>query len=137
MSMEFDKNISDWWHDCNSCQKKLNFSEILGAKVIQFWCYTKLVKNKKCAPTLIFFNEIFLERFGWILALKIDFENQTLALFDSYLLQFNKPHVTIKAVFWSAQSGLQSKMVLSNFVAMIKYLTCVFTRYCASILKCR
>jgi hypothetical protein len=61
LSMEFDKNISDWSHDgtdhnngidffnktCqmakNSCQKK---PEILGTKVVQFWCYTKLTKTK-------------------------------------------------------------------------------------------
>jgi hypothetical protein len=54
MSTELDKNISDRRHDCtdykndldfflrpvkwpkNSCQKKPNFSEILGIKVVQF-----------------------------------------------------------------------------------------------------
>ena len=41
-------------------------------------------KNKKCASELIFFNEKKLERFGWLLKLKIDFENQILALFDGY-----------------------------------------------------
>ena len=43
----------------------------------------KITKNKKCAPKLIFFNEFFfLERFGYFLTLKIDFENQNLAFFD-------------------------------------------------------
>ena len=64
MSTEIDKNISDWRHDCTdykndfdfflrllkwpkiTVKKKPKFSEILGTKVVQFWCYTKLVKTK-------------------------------------------------------------------------------------------
>ena len=44
----------------------------------------KINKNKRCAPKLIFFNEKKIERFGWFLKLKINFENQILALFDGY-----------------------------------------------------
>ena len=55
----------------------------------------KINKNKKCAPKLIFFNDFFLERFGYFLTLKIDFENQILALFDSYFWPFNKSHEKI------------------------------------------
>ena len=117
MSMEFDKNISDWRHDWTdykndldfflrlvkwqkiAVKKETNFSEILGTKVVQFWCYTKLVK-KKCAPKLIFFNEKKnLERCGWFLTLKIDFENQILALFDSNFWPFNKSPEKIKSIF--------------------------------------
>ena len=47
-------------------------------------------KNKKVAPKLIFFNKFFLERFEGFLTLKIDFENQILALFDVYFWPFNK-----------------------------------------------
>ena len=50
MSTEFDKNISDWRHDYTDYKKKPKFSEILGTKVVQFWCYTRLVKknHKMC-----------------------------------------------------------------------------------------
>ena len=68
----------------NSCQKKPNFLEILGTKVVQFWCYTKLIKNKKVAPKLM---------------LKINFENQILALFDVYFWPFNKSHEKINIIF--------------------------------------
>ena len=40
-----------------------------------------------------------LERFGWFLKLKIDFENQILALFDGYFWPFNKSHEKINAIF--------------------------------------
>ena len=79
----------------NSCQIKPKILEILGTKVIQFWSYTKLIKNKKVAPKLIF----FLERFEGFLMLKIDFENQILALFDVYFWPFNKSHEKINIIF--------------------------------------
>ena len=41
----------------NSCQKKPNSLKILGTKVVQFWCYIKLIKNKKVAPILIFLSK--------------------------------------------------------------------------------
>ena len=60
----------------------------------------KITKNKKCAPKLIFFNKkIFFERFGCFLKLKIDFENQILALFDSYFWPYNKSHEKIQSIF--------------------------------------
>ena len=58
----------------------------------------KIDKNKKVAPKLIFFN-LFLERFEGFLMLKIDFENQILALFDGYFCPFNKSHEKIKPIF--------------------------------------
>ena len=106
----------------NSCQKKPNVLEILGTKVIQFWCYTKLVKTKNVPLNWYFSTKIFLERFGWFLTLKIDFENQILALFDGYFWPFNKSHEKTKSIFWSVQSYLQSKMFLSNSVDMMKNL---------------
>ena len=60
----------------------------------------KIDKNKKVAPKLIFFNEhFFLERFEGFLTLKIDFENQILALFDVYFWPFNKSHEKINIIF--------------------------------------
>ena len=41
----------------------------------------------------------FLEWFGWFLTMKIDFENQILALFDGYFWPFNKSHEKIKSIF--------------------------------------
>ena len=59
----------------------------------------KIIKNKKCAPKLIFFNEKFVRKIGMILKLKIDFENQILALFDGYFWPFNNSHEKIKPIF--------------------------------------
>ena len=56
----------------NSRQKRPNFLEILETKVVQFWCYTKLIKNRKVVPKLIFFKEIFLRKIPRI----FDIENQ-------------------------------------------------------------
>ena len=83
----------------NCCQKKPKFLEILGTKVDQFWCYTKLIKNKKVAPKLIFFNEIFFRKIWRIFDIEIDFENQILALFDVYFWPFNKSHEKINIIF--------------------------------------
>ena len=83
----------------NSCQKKPKFLEILGTKVVQFWCYTKLIKTKKLLLNWYFSTKIFLERFEGFLMLKIDFENQILALFDVYFWPFNKSHEKINIIF--------------------------------------
>ena len=40
-----------------------------------------------------------LESFVFFLKLKIDFENQILALFDGYFLPFNNSHEKIKSIF--------------------------------------
>ena len=87
----------------NSCQKKPNFSEILGTKVVQFWCYTKSIKTKNVPISWYYSTKIFLERLEWFLTLKIDFENQILALFDSYFWPFNKSHEKIKPIFVISQ----------------------------------
>ena len=44
----------------------------------------------------IFQQKFFLERFEGFLMLKIDFENQILALFDVYIWPVNKSHEKIK-----------------------------------------
>ena len=41
----------------------------------------------------------FLERFEAFMTLKIDFENQILALFDVYFWPFNKSHEKINTIF--------------------------------------
>ena len=83
----------------NSCQKKPKISEILGTKVIQFSCYTKLIEIKNVLLNWYSPTKIFLERFRWFLTLKIDFENQILAFFDVYFWPFNKSHEKINAIF--------------------------------------
>ena len=83
----------------NSCQKKPNFSEFLVTKVVQFWCYTKSLKTKNVPLNWYSSMNFFLERFGYFLTLKIDFENQILALFDSYFWPSNKSHEKIKFIF--------------------------------------
>ena len=42
---------------------------------------------------------MFLERFWSFSKLKIDFENQILALVDGYFWPFNKAHEKIKSIF--------------------------------------
>ena len=58
----------------------------------------KIDRNNKCAPKLIFSNNFFLEIFRWFYTLKIDFENQILALFDVYFWPFNKSQEKINTV---------------------------------------
>ena len=53
----------------------------------------KIDKNEKVAP------KFFLERFEGFLMLKIDFENQILALFDVYFWPSNKSHEKINIIF--------------------------------------
>ena len=108
----------------NSCQKKPKISEISGTKVVQFSCYTKLIKIKKWAPKLIFSNELFLERFRWVLTLKIDFENQILALFDVYSWPFNKSHEKINTIFVISAIIASIWNVLINFHWHDEKLTC-------------
>ena len=113
MSTEFYKNISNWRYDCTdnkndldfflrlvkwpkiAVKKKPNFSEVLGTKVVQFWCYTKSIMTKNVPLNWYFSMKFFLERFEWFLMLKIAFENQILALFDGYFW----PHEKIKSIF--------------------------------------
>ena len=84
----------------NTCPKKAKFFRLFSNKSRSILMLHKITNNKKCAPKLIFFNEFFfLERFRYFLTLKIDFENQILALFDSYFWPFNKSHEKIKFIF--------------------------------------
>ena len=59
----------------------------------------KIDKNKQLAPKLIFFKDFFSEIFEGFLTLKIDFENQILALFDVYFWPFNKSREKINTFF--------------------------------------
>ena len=52
-----------------------------------------------CSEIDIFQQKCFLERFEGFLKLKIDFENQILALFDLCFWPFNKSHEKINAIF--------------------------------------
>ena len=100
--MSFGSGISWWgtrhrqgfWPRINCSQMKLpNFgspssdrlSKIgrhLSNKVVLKLKSPKNAFYKKGALKLIFFNEFFLERFGWFLTQKIHFESPKLALFD-------------------------------------------------------
>ena len=69
----------------------------------------KIDKDKKVAPKLIFFNDFFfLEQYKGFLRLKIDFENQILALFDVYFWPPNKSH-----------EGNNTNFVISAIIASI------------------
>ena len=71
----------------NSCQRKPNFLEILGTKVgFNFDATINWQKQTMCSYIDIIQQKKVLERFGWFLTLKIDLENQILALFDIYFL---------------------------------------------------
>jgi hypothetical protein len=60
----------------------------------------KNVNNKECAPKMIFFNEIFLQRFASFLTQKVDLEGQIFALFDNSLLhQFSSQNSIVS--FWN------------------------------------
>ena len=60
--------------------------------------------------------------------LKIDFENQNLALFDSYFWPYNMSHEEIKSIFAISAIYPQSEMFLSNSVDMMKNLLLVVRR---------
>ena len=75
MSKEFDKNISDWRHDCTSYKNDLDFFLRLvkwskKAKIFRNFrnksrsilMLHKISKKKKCAPKFIFFNEKKIEK---------------------------------------------------------------------------
>ena len=88
----------------------------------------KITKNKKCAPKLIFFNEIFFYKdsddfWRWKLTLKIRFWHFLTAIFGHLRSLVKKS----KAFLWSVQSYLQSEMFLSNSVDMMKNLP-LYTR---------
>ena len=83
----------------NSWQKKPKISEILVTKVVHFSCCTKLIKTKKLLLYCYSSMNFFLERFEGFLTLKINFENQILALFDVYFWPFNKSHEKINIIF--------------------------------------
>ena len=55
----------------------------------------KIDKNKKVAPKLIFFNEIFFRKIQMI----FDTENQMFAFFDVDFWPFNKSHEKINTIF--------------------------------------
>ena len=104
----------------NSCQKKPKFLEILGTRVVQFWCDIKFKKTKKLLLNWYFstknVEKYFLERFEGFLMLKIDFENQILTLFDVYFWPFNKSHEKINIIF------VISAIIASIWNVFIKFL---------------
>ena len=107
----------------NSSQKKPKFSEILGTKVVQFWCYTKLVKTKNVPlnwyfSTKFFFRKIrgFFDVENWLW--KSDF-GTFWQLFLAILQVSWKNRIHF---LWSVQSYLQSEMFLSNSIDMMKNL---------------
>ena len=80
----------------NSCQKKPHFSEILGTKVVQFWCYTKLVKTKNMPLNWYFSTRKIFRKIRVI----FDIENWLWKSdFGSYFWPFNKSHERINAIF--------------------------------------
>ena len=76
----------------NNCQKKPNILEILGTKVVQFWCYTKLIKTKKLLLNWYFSTKIFI-----------------------YFWPFNKSHEKINTLF------LISAIIASIWNVFIKF----------------
>ena len=68
-------------------QKAKNFRNFRN-KSRSIFMLNKIDRNKKCAPKLIFSNDFFRK----IQMLKINFEKQSLALFDTYFWPFNKSH---------------------------------------------
>ena len=115
----------------NSFQKKPIFLEILGTKVVQFWCYTKLVKTKNVH--LNWYFPTILVRFDdfwrWKLTLKIRFWRFLTAIFG-HLRSLRKKSMPF---LWSVQTWLQSEMFLSNSVDMMKNLQLVLRAYCPNI----
>ena len=80
----------------NSCQKKPNFLEILGTKVVQFWCYTKLIKTKKLLLNWYFSTKIFFRKIRRI----FDVENR---LWKSDFGTFWRLFLAIQQVSWKNQ----------------------------------
>ena len=84
-------------------------------------------KNNISLLTLCFYL-LFSEWLNWFLTLKIDFENQILALFDVYFWPFNKSHEKINIIF------VISAIIASIWNVFIKFrwhdekLTLVFVR---------
>ena len=67
------------------------------------------------------------------MTLKIDIENQILALFDDYFWPFNKFHKKSNTFLWSVQSYRQSEMFWSNSVEMMKNLWYGPTLHCRAL----
>ena len=99
----------------NSCQKKPNFLEILGTKVVQFWCYTKLIKTKKLLLNWYFSTKIFFRKIRRIFDVENRLWNQILALFDVYFWPFNKSHEKINIIF------VMSAIIASIWNVFIKF----------------
>ena len=99
----------------NSCQKKWTFKEILGIKVVQFWCYTKLVIAKNvpldCYSSTIFFYKDSDDFWRWKLTLKIRFWHFMTAIFGHLTSLMKKSNPFL----WSVQSYLQSEMFFIKF----------------------
>ena len=83
----------------NSCQKKANFFRNFRNKSHSIFMLHKIDRKKNVLLNWYSPRKFFLERFGWVLTLKIDFENQISAFFDGYFWPFNKSHEKINTIF--------------------------------------
>ena len=101
----------------NSRHKKPKFSEFLVTKVVQFWCYTKLVIAKN-VPLNWYFLESSDDFWHWKLTLKIRFWHFLTAIFGHLTSLMKKSNPFL----WSVQSYLQSEMFLSKSIDMMKNL---------------
>ena len=104
----------------NGCQKNPNFSEILRAKVVQFWCYTKLIKTINVPlngySSKNFFYEYSDDFWCWKLTLKTKFWHFLTAIFGHLVSLMKKSNPFLQSV----QSYLQSEMFLSNSIDIMK-----------------
>ena len=99
----------------NNCQKKPNFLEILGTKVVQFWCYTKLIKTKKLLLNWYFSTKIFFRKIRRI----FDIENR---LWKSDFGTFWHLFLAIEQVSWKNQClFLISAIIASIWNVFIKF----------------
>ena len=120
----------------NSCRKKPKFSEILGTKVVQFWCYIILVK--KCAPKLILFNKNFFRKVWTIFDIENWLWKSDFGTFWPFR-PFNKCHEKIKSIFvigaiipsiWNVFIKFHwhdEKFTLANYLCFFKQVICLFS----------
>ena len=80
------------------------FNDYVDKRGVRFSsCQRNLIKTFQIEGMIALITKMALifssERFAQFLTLKIDFENQILALFDGYFWPFNKSHEKIKSIF--------------------------------------
>ena len=137
MSIEFDKNISDWSLNCTdhkngndffmslvrwpkiAVKKSQFFLETLGTKVVQFLCYTKLLKTKNKLLNWYYPTKFFFRKIPMIFDIENDFENQILAHLTSIFGHLTSLMKKSMPFLWSVLLWLQSEMFLLNSADMI------------------